>query len=101
MRQLQLLIFLTLRMIIYPTNLTRTLVKTNIIESLETRPCDSLDSMVGNEEVLLPSHEQMLLSRSLVATTQSEVRILGLFGQGSPSREPCPVLQVDFLATAP
>ena len=39
---------------------TRDLVERNVVEAFETSSTDSLDSMIWNQEVFFPPHEQML-----------------------------------------
>ena len=98
MSQLQLLILLTLRMEVYPADLTLPLIKTYIVEPLETRSRDRPDPMVRHEEVLLPSHEDVIALRVIL---EREVGRLGRFGQWPPGGEARPVLEVDFLGGSP
>lgn len=60
MPQLQLLKLLTFSMEVYPADRTTALVEADVVETLEASPCDRLHSMVWNEKILLPSHEEML-----------------------------------------
>lgn len=43
-----------------PFDATRDLVERNVVEAFETSSTDSLDSMIWNQEVFFPPHEQML-----------------------------------------
>ena len=119
MLELQLLILLALGMVVDPAHRPAALVKTDIVETLETCSRDGFDAVVGHEEVLFPAHEEVL---SLLVIFQREIRgggggrvrgwsccgfvrggccSCGAFGQGSPGGEAGPVLQVDFLAAPP
>ena len=40
---------------------TRDLVERDVVEALEACSTDGLDSVIWNQEVLFPAHEQMLL----------------------------------------
>ena len=97
--QLQLLVLLTLSMEVYAAHTAHPLIKANIVEALERRAADALDSVVRHQKVLLPSHEQML---SLLIILQCEVRTFRRASrQRSPRWKARPVLQVYFLGAAP
>jgi hypothetical protein len=98
MLQIQLLILLTLRVEINPTNTPVNLIKTNVIKPLETRARDCLDAVIRHEEVFFPAHEDVF---ALLVILQREGRRFGGFGQRAPGREACPVLKVDFFRGAP
>lgn len=98
MLQIQLLILLTLRMEINPTNTPINLIKTNVIKPLETGARDRLDAVVRHEEVLFPAHEDVL---ALLVVFQREGGRFGGFGERAPGWEARPVLQVDFFGGAP
>lgn len=98
MLQIQLLILLTLRMEINPTNTSINLIKANVIKTLETRARDRLHAVVRHEEVFFPAHENVF---ALLVVFERERRRFGGFGQRAPGREACPVLEVDFLRGTP
>lgn len=98
MLQIQLLILLTLRMEINPTNTPINLIKTNVVKTLETRTRDRLHAVVRHKEVLFPAHEDML---ALLVIFQREGGRFGGFGKRAPGREARPVLEVDFFRGAP
>ena len=58
--QIQLLILLTLRMEINPTDTPVNLIKTDVVEPLEAGACDRLDAVIWHEEVFFPAHEDVL-----------------------------------------
>jgi hypothetical protein len=77
MLQIQLLILLTLRMEINPTDAPIALVEANVIKSLETGARDRLDAVVRHEEVFFPSHKDVL---ALLVVFECEGRRFGGFG---------------------
>ncbi len=42
-----------------PANSSLNLIEANIVEPFEARTTDCSNSMIGNQEVLLPSHEDV------------------------------------------
>jgi hypothetical protein len=60
MLQVQLLVLLTLRMEVDPTDAAIALVEADVIEALEARTRNCLDAVVGHQEVFFPAHEYML-----------------------------------------
>jgi hypothetical protein len=98
MLQIQLLILLTFRMEVNPTNTPINLIETNIIKALETGTRDRFHAVVRHEEVFFPAHEDVL---ALLVILQCEGGRFGGFGQRAPGREASPVLEVDFLRGAP
>jgi hypothetical protein len=98
MLQIQLLILLTLRMEINPTNTPIDLIKANIIKPFKTSARDGLDAVVRHEEVFFPAHENVL---ALLVVFQRERGRFGGFCQWAPGWEACPVLKVDFFRGAP
>lgn len=83
---------------IYPADGPFNLVKADIVEPFEARSGDSSHAMIRDEEVFLPSHEDVF---SLSEIAVGEVGSLGLFSQRTPGREPCPVTHVCTLRCAP
>lgn len=79
---------------IYPINTSLYLVEADVIETLETRTVDCAHSVVRNKEVLLPTHENILL---LSQVGDMEVALLSLFLVGSERAELGPMLQIDFV----
>ncbi len=59
MLELQLLILLALGMVVDPAHRPTALVKTDVVEPLETGARDGFDAVVGHEEVLFPAHEEV------------------------------------------
>lgn len=60
MLQIQLLILLTLRVEVNPTDTPVNLIKTDVVEPLEAGACDRLDAVIWHEEVFFPAHEDVL-----------------------------------------
>lgn len=98
MLQIQLLVLLTLCVEIYPTDTTVALVETYVVESLEAGAGDRFHAVVRHEEIFLPAHEDVL---TLLIVLEREGRGFGGFGETSPGREACPVLEVNFFGGAP
>lgn len=42
-----------------PTNASRTLIETDVVEAFKARARDRLDFVIRDEEVLFPAHEDM------------------------------------------
>lgn len=74
------------------------LVKTDIVEALETSSGYCAHAMVGDQKVLLPAHEDMI---ALGEIPIGEIRFFGLSGQRSPCWKPSPVVHVCFLGRTP
>ena len=74
------------------------LVETDVVEALEARAADGPHTVVRHEEVLLPSHEDVL---ALADVFVSEVRLLRLFGERPPSWEARPMLHVRLVRRSP
>lgn len=74
------------------------LVKTDVVEALETGTGYCAHAMVGDKEVLLPAHEDMI---ALGEISIGEIRFLGLSGQRSPCGKPRPVVHICFLGRTP
>jgi hypothetical protein len=89
MLQIQLLILLTLRMEVNPTNTPINLIETDVIKPLETRARNSLHAMIRHEEVFFPAHEDVF---ALLVILQREGGRFGGFSQRAPGREACPML---------
>lgn len=83
---------------IYTTNASFLLVETDIVEAFETGSINGADTMVGNEEVFLPTHENVL---SLSQVRDSDGSLSYLFGVLSECCEFAPVTQIDFIRCTP
>lgn len=100
--QFQLLKFLTLGMEINAADRATTLVETDVVKAFETCPRDCFHAMVGNEKVLLPTHEKMLaLVEAVHVSRAGRGRFERGFGERAPGGEACPVLHVDLFGRAP
>lgn len=51
---------------VYPGNFTLQLVEANIVKPLKARSRYGPHPVIGNEEVLLPTHENVLTLRNIV-----------------------------------
>lgn len=98
MAELELLEFLALRMEVNPFNDAFDLVEAYVVESLKARPGYARDSVVGHQEVLLPSHKYCV---SFSKVLESEVAVPRVSLHGFPSGESVPVLDVDFVRRTP
>lgn len=79
-------------------NSARNLVEADVIEALKTGAGDGPHPVVGHQEILLPSHENVFpLSKVLIA----EIRSLGLLCEGPPRGKAAPVLHVHLLVGTP
>ena len=83
-----------------PTHTPHPLIETNIIKPLKTRAANTLHPMIGDEEVLLPAHKQVLPGE-VVGEGEGCGGGFGGAGEGAEGGEAGPVLQVDFLAAVP
>lgn len=77
---------------------SRHLVETDVVEPLKAGAGDSAHAMVGYKEVFFPSHKDVLALGEVPICKVCSFRLLG---QGSPRREPGPVVHVGFLCGAP
>ena len=80
------------------TNCSLHLVEADEVEALEACARYAADSMVRDEKVLLPSHEEMFSLR-IIAVAESV--LLRLFGQWTPSGKAVPMLHINFNIGAP
>lgn len=87
-----------LSMKVDPADLACNLTETDVVEPLKTSAGYGPDGVIGHEEMLFPSHEEIL---SLGKVLVREIGTFGLFGQRAPGREPAPVLHVDFFVGPP
>jgi hypothetical protein len=90
-------LLLALGVKVYALDAARDLVEGYVVEPFEAGSADGLYSVVWDQEVLFPAHEEVLLLHPV-------------FGHGIWSRrgfgglvgwEPCPVLPVDLLVGSP
>lgn len=79
-------------------NAAHLLVKADVVEALEAGAVDSAHPVVGDEEVLLPAHEDVLL---VVQVWDVHGSLSGALGVGPERRELVPVIQVNLLTGAP
>lgn len=82
-----------------PANLTAHLVEANIIETLEASAVDGTDTVVGDEEVLLPSHEYVLALQHVL--NKDLAALASLLRERPEGGELGPVRQVVLVAGAP
>jgi len=94
----QLLPLLALGMKVDAVDATAALVEANVVEALKTRAGDGLHPVVRHQEILLPSHVQLL---ALQMVRRREVRCARGLIPGFPFREATPMRHVNFVATAP
>jgi len=83
---------------VYPAYGPLTLVEADVVEALKAGAADRAHAMVGEEEVFLPAHEDVLALRHV---GDVEVALAGLFLEGAEGLELGPVLQVDLVGRAP
>lgn len=74
------------------------LIEADVVEPFEAGAGDGPHPMVGDKEVLLPSHEDML---ALGEVAVCKVGSLRLLCQRSPGRKPRPVVQICLLCRTP
>ncbi|KAB8339177.1 hypothetical protein FH972_022112 [Carpinus fangiana] len=74
------------------------LVKTDVVESLETGARDGADAVVRYQEVLLPAHENVLAVGKVLVV---ELGLPGFPRQRLPGWKAIPVLHVDLVIGAP
>lgn len=74
------------------------LVEADVVEPLEAGAVDGAHPVVGDEEVLLPAHEDVVL---VVQVLDVHGALAGMLGIGAERRELVPVVQVDLLGRAP
>jgi hypothetical protein len=89
---------LALSMEVDALDATRELVEADVVEAFEARTAYSPDSVIRDEEILLPSHEQMLL---LIQVLRHLFLARGVFGYRLVCIEAPPVLPVDLFVGAP
>lgn len=92
------LILFALGVKVNPGNRSLHLIKTNVVEAFEAGSGDRPHAMIGNEEVLFPTHEEVL---TLGKISKCEIRSLRLFRLRSPSGKPSPMLHVGLFGRAP
>ena len=78
MLQIQLLILLTLRVEIDPTNTAVALIEADVVEPLEAGSRDGFHTVVRHEEVFFPAHEDVFAL--LVVFQRKRRRFGGGFG---------------------
>lgn len=103
MLQFELLILLALGMEIDPTHPPLDLIKTDIVEALKASALDGFELVVRNEEMLLPSHEDVfLLPPVFMVHGVYEIDIaLRMKTERSPGRKSGPVRKIGLVAGAP
>jgi hypothetical protein len=98
MSQLQLLESLALRVEIYAANLAFDLVETDVVEALEASTRDGSNTVVGNQEMLLPTHKDVLFLGWILSR---KLAILDFLLQWPESGELGPVAQIDLSVGPP
>jgi len=97
MRELELLVPFALNMVIVTRNLPSTTLVTDVVEAGKTRARDVIDTMVGDQKVLLPPHKYAILVTKVVLEAilveDVYVRVEG--------GEQLPVLAVNMLIRIP
>ena len=83
---------------INPAHAPAALVKADVIKPLEARARDRPHAVVGDEEVLLPAHEDVLALREV---RDVQVALARGLGEGAEGLELGPVLEVDLVGRAP
>lgn len=83
---------------VYTAHCPLLLVEANVVKSFEARARDCTHPMIGYKEVFLPPHKYVL---PLSVVLKAEIRLSGLSGKWSPSREAIPVLHVNLLVRTP
>ena len=91
-------ILFTLRMEIDAANCPFYLIKANIVETLKACSGYCSYSMIGNKEVLFPSHKDVFALKNVAVR---EIRSFCLFCQGPPGRKTRPMVHIDFLCGTP
>jgi hypothetical protein len=77
---------------------TRYLVEADVVEALETRPVDRLHSVIRDEEVLFPAHEEVLFLHPVLRYQLGSRRV---FGKRLVCWKSGPVLSVDLFVRTP
>ena len=84
---------------VYAANLTAHLVKADVIKALEARAVNGSHSMVGHQEVLLPSHKDVLaLSRVLDVDLPPLKRLLD---EGPEGGKVLPMTNINLVGRTP
>lgn len=91
-------VLLALGVKVYTTNTTFLLVKTDVVEALETSTVDSPYAMVGHKEVFFPPHKDIL---SLGQVWYHDGPLTHLFAVLSKRRKLAPVIQIDLVRRTP
>lgn len=91
-------VLLTLRMEIYTADFPFHLVETDIVKTFKASSCDSPYSMIGNQEMLLPSHEYVLI---LCDIRNGDWASTSMFLKRSKGTELGPVTEIDFCVCSP
>jgi hypothetical protein len=86
------------RVEINTTHFTLDLVETNVVEPLEAGTCYRANSMVWNQKVFLPAHEDGF---SLCSISNSDRPLASLFLERAKSCELGPMTQVNLAICAP
>lgn len=88
----------TFGMEIYTTHTALLLVKADVVEAFEASAVDSAHTMVGDEEVFLPAHEDVL---ALSQVRDHDKSLAYLFRVRPERRELAPMVHVDLFRCAP
>lgn len=85
-------------MVVDPADSAVELIEADVIEPFETGPRDTFNTVVGHQEVLLPSHKQMLVLGKVFV---GEVGLLRHLRQWTPRREFGPVVHISSIGSSP
>lgn len=83
---------------VYPADFSLDLVEADVVEALETRAGYGPNSMIGDQKVFLPSHEDMF---SLGGVSNQHGALACLLLEGTEGREFGPMTQVDLYIGTP
>ena len=75
-----------------------TLVEADVVEAFKTSSSDGFDLVIWDQEVLFPSHKQML---ALCVVLACEVGRFGVLSKRFPGWETSPMLHVNLFCRAP
>lgn len=91
-------LLLTLGVKVYPAHFTLDLVEADIVEALKAGATDGAHSVIGDQEMFFPPHENVLTLRHI---TDAHRSLSSLFLKGAERRKLAPVVEVDFVGGTP
>jgi hypothetical protein len=83
---------------VYPADFSLDLVEADVVEPLKARPSYGTNPVVGNQEVLLPSHKDVF---SLGGVSNHDGALACLFLEGTEGGKFGPMAQVNLHVGAP